>query len=719
MLAKGTILAGRYEIIEKIGAGGMAIVYKARCHKLDREVAIKVLREEYLEDEIFLRKFETEALQASKLAHPNIVSIFDVGFEDDVHYIVMEYINGSTLKKLLSETRESDYVRYLKILIEAAEALNNAHRNGIIHRDIKSQNIIITDDGKVKVADFGIATATTTSTISMTSNAIGSVHYFSPEQAKGERIDIRSDIYSLGIVMFEMFARVLPFEGETPVAVALKHVLEEMPNPRDFEPRISENIEHIILKCTKKNREERYSDLTEVIEDLRQEYDILYDGEEFDKDDEKKEETDETDDTLVKEKLIQETEQQKEDEQVHNNQIDETIDDENVNKVEIIETVEEYQTMEKEKQIIEEKSLLEEKINYNDELPDEIKDIYYDDNKSDKVVYIGAIATAAVIISIIFYIGFMFVRNFEKSLAIEAPNFIGKNYVEAEKEAKELGISLNKKSEVYSDNAEGIIVDQNYKANEKIQKNKAIDVVVSKGSELILVASVVGKEFSAAKTELEELGFSVNVETVVDSSKDAGSVLEQEPLAGELLKKSEVVTIKVAIGQENNEVVVPTVIDVSLGAAKRAIENADLDVGKVTYKSSDTLGKDVVISQSLKPGTKTKAGTKINLVVSNSDNQGAIFETTGNTTETTANKNTEIQDDNVKSIVLDINPIIPIDKEEVSVKVILISNTKLNTKYNRVCNKADFPFKITIEGKEGDIVQVYIDDKVQIEDVIK
>lgn len=266
-LKKGYVLGNRYEIIDKIGAGGMSIVYKAHCMHLQRTVAIKVLREEFLEDNEFVNKFSKEAQAVASLSHPNIVNVYDVGKDGDVYYIVMEYLEGKDLSEIIEKVGKIDENSALTILYNIAEALNYAHKNNIVHRDLKSKNIIINDDGIVKVADFGIATATTSSTISVATNAIGSVHYFSPEQAKGEKVDARSDIYSLGIIAYELFTGKLPFDGETPVAVALKHVSEKMPKPSLLED-VSENIDYLVLKATSKKPEERYQNANDIMRDI-------------------------------------------------------------------------------------------------------------------------------------------------------------------------------------------------------------------------------------------------------------------------------------------------------------------------------------------------------------------------------------------------------------------------------------------------------------------
>lgn len=266
-LKKGYVLDNRYEIIEKIGAGGMSIVYKAHCTHLNRIVAIKVLREEFIEDENFVNKFTEEAKLVASLSHQNIVNIYDVGRDGDFCYIVMEYLDGKDLENIVHKLGNIDQTSALTILYNVGEALKYAHDNGIIHRDLKSKNIIITDDGIVKVADFGIATATTTSTISVATNAIGSVHYFSPEQAKGEGVDGRSDIYSLGIIGYELVTGDLPFDGDTPVQVALKHVTDDMPRP-SLKADVSSSFDFLIMKATSKDKLDRYQSVSEFLEDI-------------------------------------------------------------------------------------------------------------------------------------------------------------------------------------------------------------------------------------------------------------------------------------------------------------------------------------------------------------------------------------------------------------------------------------------------------------------
>ena len=267
MLRVGTVLQERYEIIEKIGSGGMSDVYKAKCHKLNRLVAIKVLKAEFTDDANFVSKFKMEAQAAAGLTHSNIVNIYDVVDEGDIHFIVMELVEGITLKSYITKKGRLDMKEAIGIAIQVAQGIEAAHKQHIIHRDIKPQNMLISKDGTVKVADFGIARAVSAQTIGAT--VVGSVYYISPEQAKGEYSDERSDIYSLGITMYEMAAGRLPFEGNNTVAVALAHLEEPVKPPSTYNPEISAAFEKIILKCTEKRPEDRYDKVGVVIADLR------------------------------------------------------------------------------------------------------------------------------------------------------------------------------------------------------------------------------------------------------------------------------------------------------------------------------------------------------------------------------------------------------------------------------------------------------------------
>ena len=266
----GKILGGRYELLEKIGVGGMAVVYKAKCHLLERYVAVKILRPELVENEEFVARFKRESQSAASLSHPNIVNIYDVGQEGDIHYIVMEYVDGKTLKEYIHEKGRLSSEEAVRICSQICSALYHAHNNNIVHRDIKPQNILLGRDGTAKVADFGIARAVTSATVTMAgANVMGSVHYFSPEQARGGYVDKKSDIYSLGIVLYEMMTGVVPFEGDSAISVALKHIQEKVTPPEEINPDIPKSIQYIIERAIEKDLSKRYGDAEEMLSDLK------------------------------------------------------------------------------------------------------------------------------------------------------------------------------------------------------------------------------------------------------------------------------------------------------------------------------------------------------------------------------------------------------------------------------------------------------------------
>lgn len=265
----GTILGSRYQLIEKIGEGGMAVVYKAKCLLLNRYVAVKILKEEYSNNFEFMNKFRKEAAAAASFSANNIVNIYDVGSDNNINYIVMELINGKTLKEVIHERGRLSVDDTLSIGIQIAKALECAHKNGIIHRDIKPQNILVTDDGTVKVTDFGIAKAASSDTITHTSKVIGSAHYFSPEQAKGKIVDYRTDIYSLGIVLYEMITGRVPFDGDSAVSVALKHIQEPIISPKLIISNVPDNLSNLILRATEKEPARRYQTSSDILSDLK------------------------------------------------------------------------------------------------------------------------------------------------------------------------------------------------------------------------------------------------------------------------------------------------------------------------------------------------------------------------------------------------------------------------------------------------------------------
>ena len=474
----GKFLGDRYEIIEKIGGGGMAIVYKAKCHLLNRFVAIKILRDEFIDDEEFIRKFKRESQAAASLSHPNVMNIYDVGVQElndkNVHYIVMEYIKGKTLKDLIREKGKLSYDETIDYSIQIAEALKHAHLNHIVHRDIKPQNIMINEDNIIKVTDFGIARAATSSTLTTTSNVLGSVHYFSPEQARGGYTDEKSDIYSLGMVMYEMVTGKLAYDGDTPISVALKHVQENIIPPRELDATIPVGLEAIILKCVQKRQSDRYSNVEAVINDLR---------------------------------AIKNNE-------VINHLIDNDDGEQATRMIPIIK---------------------EERV--DDMLKNEStkgKQRSRNNKKGDggiKMILL-AILLAFLVVTIVFA-GWLKLQDFFDVEEVLVPRIIGMYESEAREEIEGLGLVFNVKGTASSSEFEaGQVISQSVKEDSKVNEGFTIDVVLSEGKDLVRVPGLVNKTYEEAEQLLTAAGLDVGERDYEPSNVTPNNmVMHQEPEA--------------------------------------------------------------------------------------------------------------------------------------------------------------------------------------------
>lgn len=510
----GKVLANRYEILEEIGSGGMAVVYKARCQLLNRFVAVKVLRPDLQNDEEFVRRFNVEAQAAASLAHPNIVSIYDVGNEDGLHYIVMEYIEGKTLKEYIDEKHVLPWREAVEYAIQIGRGLEQAHKNSIIHRDIKPHNIIMTKDGVLKVTDFGIARANVQSTMTCDDSAIGSVHYISPEQARGGYTDERSDIYSLGIVLYEMLTGVVPFDNESPVTVAIKHIQEKPVPPREHNISIPLPLEKVVLKAIAKELSARYKNVTEFIDDLQS---IL--------DDPAREvRTEPADDT---------------------EDIDRTI------KMPAVESG-------KRGIITENESESEvENVRHDKRKPKRSAAI---DKKKEKKVIISAVVCA---IAVILVIAFAFISitgiggMFGGSQDIEIPKLTGMLYDDAAEKYKDAGFSIVKEDkEVESSKEEGTILEQSPEAGSKIKKKDGIviKVTLSSGSSKITLLNYTRyKDAREVELKVENLGLKPEFIEEYSDTFPNGSIISQEPSAGTKLSKGDTVIFYVSKGPENKK----------------------------------------------------------------------------------------------------------------------------------------------------------------------
>ncbi len=555
----GKILGGRYEIIEQIGGGGMALVYKAKCQLLDRFVAIKVLKDEFVNDEEFVRKFRRESQAAASLSHPNIVNIYDVGVENDgnnqIYYIVMEYIKGKTLKELIKEKGKLSIESALDYSYQIAEALQHAHKNHIVHRDIKPHNIMITDDDRVKVTDFGIARAATSSTVTTTSNVLGSVHYFSPEQARGGYTDEKSDIYSLGIVMYEMVTGKLPYQGESPITVALKHVQEDIKPPRELNPQIPIGFENIILKCVQKRQADRYGNVTELIKDLKK---------------------------------------------VKGNVGDFTFDDmdnyDSHTKIIPIVDVEDDEIVKNKKKLKNTK-----KTNKKD--------------GSGRIIFLGIFLAFLLATSI--WLGANKLKNFFVSEEVVVPKIIGMQEEQARKEIEDLGLKFEVTARVKnSEFKAGEVITQSEDENTKVKQGYTIEVTVSEGDNLVEVPSVVNKDIAYAQELIENENLKIKIEYENSDTIPENVVISQDPEGGSSVEPGTRITLVVSQGEEIKHVIMPKLTTLNIEEAKKKILERDLVIGDITPQSSEDIAKDIVTWQSYEPGTELETKTAVDLYIS-------------------------------------------------------------------------------------------------------
>lgn len=625
MLEIGSFLSDRYEILSKVGAGGMSDVYKAKDHILSRFVAIKVLKQEFSEDSSFVTKFRAEAQSAAGLEHPNIVNIYDVGSENGLYYIVMEYVEGITLKTYIEKKGQLSFKESASIAIQVARGIEAAHNKNIIHRDIKPQNIIISTDGKVKVTDFGIAKATSSNTIS--SDVMGSVHYASPEQARNGFVDGRSDIYSLGIVMFEMVTGRVPFDGDTTVAVALQHLQEEIARPSIYAPDLPISFEKIILKCTQKTPDRRYQTIEELLTDIRRS--LAHPDEDF-----------VTIAPLVdggKTKVIspEELDKIKEGRGVAEDLNDDDTDADNDD---------EYADDEDDDDEYDE-SLLDD--DDDDEDDDDDDDGKLLNPKMDKAITIMGIVTAVIIVIVIIYLALSVagVFKFGGKKNSESQQTESQTQTESESESEtqtetegqmidirgmsvedaqkavdrlKLDLTVFAFETKQSDKKDGTILEQDVKAGDTVKRGSQINVVIAgKGdstSEMVKVPSVIGKTKSSAKSTLESAGFSVTFEYGdYNDSVAADVVTAQSPSAKNKAAKGSTVIVTLSPGQK--PITVPNVVGASQSHAESALAGAGLKYTYADSQYSDTVPAGNVISQT-KSGETVAAGTTITLTLS-------------------------------------------------------------------------------------------------------
>ena len=695
----GTILLNRYEILEQIGEGGMATVYKAKCHTLDRLVAIKVLKSEYAEDEEFVKKFMMECQSAAKLNHPNIVGIYDFHeIELDgkpVYFIVMEYIDGITLKELIEKKGFIPEEEAVDIALQILEALKEAHSHGVIHRDIKPHNIMISKNGIVKVTDFGIARATSNHTMTTTMDAIGSVHYFSPEQARGAFTDQRTDIYSFGIVFYEMLTGKRPFVGENPVTIAMKHIQEDITPPGELNENISEGVERVVLKCTMKKQAERYQNVEEIITDLKS--------------------------TAGSKRTF-----------VPSDVIDDSLD-----QTRVIPTAEIYKMVQKNKKV---------KINKNDDYYDDDDDYddddfddddYYDDDDDDyyddyddygKKKKLGIIpivlgVLAAFVLTTGLYLGFTKLKQIQKDSIVQEialPNLIGMTEAKARKAVQDMGLKFEVKSETTDSSKPYGVLSQDPQSGMSVKQNSTVYVVLNVDSKATKLDSYVGMKLEEIESKVKELGLKIEVDYVDDDSEE-NTILAQNPIAGSSITEGDTLYLSISNGKGAEENLVPNVLGMNFDDAKKMLEEKGLIVKDAVYVASEETEKDRVLSQSPEANQTFENGDTIELNVSkgpeekpeeNEENPEEKPNEAQLEENKPEDKPAEPEKPQVSTTKFSVAVPLPSDVAESVVKLVKVVDGNRETVYENTFSKDEEVAYINLKDQPvGEILELYINDE--------
>ncbi|MCP3739046.1 Stk1 family PASTA domain-containing Ser/Thr kinase [Rossellomorea sp. BNER] len=566
-MLKGKRLSGRYKIQDMVGGGGMANVYLAHDMILDREVAIKMLRLDFANEEEFIKRFQREAQSATSLAHPNIVSIFDVGEEDDLYYIVMEYVDGMTLKQYIQQHSPVSVEKVLDIMTQITSAISHAHQNHIIHRDIKPQNILIDNHGNVKITDFGIAMALSATSITQTNSVLGSVHYLSPEQARGGMATKKSDIYSLGIVMFELLTGRLPFSGESAVSIALKHLQSETPSLRRWNPNIPQSVENIVLKATAKDPFRRYSAVEEVEEELF---------------------------TALNPDRVDEP------------KFSVPEDNDATKAIPVITNDRPYSNMDH--------TIVHDK-NANDKQTVPNPDAKEENKKKKKRKWPAIIISAFFLLALLAVLAVVFLPELLGPKEVNVPDVSGEEVEEAISELDTVGLVVDKEIEQHSDEIpEGYVIKTDPKAGSKIKEGKSINLYISSGKEPFKLGNYEGRPVDDVQSLLEEEGFKeIKIEKVFsDAPQD--EIVKQDPEPGEeVIPEDTVLTLSVSQGQETFEL-----RDLK-GYNEKNLdvygESTGLEIVKVEEFSNE-VPEGVVISQLTDPGTPMLVGDSVTVILS-------------------------------------------------------------------------------------------------------
>ena len=555
----GKMLDNRYELLEVIGSGGMAVVYKAKCHRLNRLVAVKVLKSDLAEDADFRRRFRDESQAVAMLSHPNIVSVYDVS-RGETEYIVMELIDGITLKQYMEKRGQLNWREALHFITQIMKGLSHAHSRGIIHRDIKPQNIMVLRDGSVKVADFGIA-CLSTSAQTLTQEALGSVHYISPEQAKGDRIDARSDIYSAGVVLYELLTNRLPFEGDSAVSVAIQHLSSVPLSPREINPEVPEALELICMKAMASDMEKRYHSADEMLADL----------EEFRK-------NPEVDLDFTIEDLRRE------------------VNTEPTQYIPAVKAVNSYSAEEEDEE-------------------DAVSG-----SKTRKMLALvgGILAAAAIIFALFHFIFGSFSNPVQTEFAV--PNLLGQTMEEVLADPKISSVFTIEQigQRASSEYPAGQIIEQTPEKGKIVKGDRVISVFVSTGIKTEPMLNLVGQEYRSATIQLKNLDLDLKFENTEDYSDSvtSGCIIKTVPASGETIQAGDTITLVISKGVEQKPVTVPTCTGFDIDTVRQNLVQLGLVCGEVTYDSSSSVEAGIVIDQSVEANQTVPSGTAIDLVVS-------------------------------------------------------------------------------------------------------
>ncbi len=576
----GEVLGNRYELIEKIGEGGMAIVYKARDNKLSRLVAVKILKREFANNKDISDKFKKEATAVANFSDANIVNVLDVGHEEEgnIDYFVMEYVDGKTLKELIVENGKLNYTVAISIAIQIAKALECAHRNNIIHRDVKPQNILVTENGLVKVTDFGIAKSSTSATITNTTTIMGSAHYLSPEQAKGTFIDLRSDIYSLGIVLYEMVTGILPFDGESPVTIALKHIQSEPIEPKKHNPSIPDSLNNLIMKSISKESINRYQNCRELINDLQK----------------------------IKENP--------------NTPIGARVNYDDGRTI-VMEPIRTENIVSKDAGVTSNKKVYSKSDFENDYEEEEDDDDFFESKNNSKkskrnnktMIIVGVIVIVIALLGGIAFGSGLFTGGGASSKSVTVPNIVGMTVDNAKKELEKLGLNIKVSETVESDEEENTILEMNPTANMQAKKGDTIEVKVSGGVAKVKVPDLRDYEINYIKDLLTQKGLEWNISEQYSENIKSGYLINQYPERDTEVPKGTTIELTISKGPEVKLVSVSNYLGQNVDAAKSDLEALGLTVILQEQKTDNESEEGVVLSQSIESGTKISVGAKITL----------------------------------------------------------------------------------------------------------